>query len=497
MGAQDDARVQTEGKLDGRLVTFTYKGADKPEDRELSWSEGQSSACSPATRIPQGTDVHPADGVTIKLPGHDIIAILPTNAQESNAHSILYVAKSPEGEHDGVPFTFTAATAINLPLPVVTDFGRPDGNYWKPRQGHGQDIRQIHVVVSIGSGTGQALAVCQYMLKPLLQSACFLTESDYTLHVTTSEMTVTDLTRDVFLPQANKGLAQAIVLLSGDGGMVDIINAILSAQRQTTFVKPCITLLPLGTGNALANSAGINSDNTAGLRTLLHGSPKGLPLFRAKFSPGARLLVDHQQEEQHLHQEDGVPIAYGAVVCSWGLHASLVADSDSAEYRKYGAERFQMAAKDLLYPSDGSTAHQYLGKLSVLCASDDGQSEWRPIDRDTHGYILATLVSQLEKGFTISPASKPLDGALRLIHFAPVGGEETMEIMTKAYQGGQHVSDERVSYERVEGIRIEFAETETRWRKVCIDGKIICVEPGGWVEVRTHAEGVVDLVVSQ
>ncbi|KAI6876142.1 hypothetical protein KC338_g488 [Hortaea werneckii] len=477
MGAQDDARVQTEGKLDGRLVTFTYKGADKPEERELSWSE--------------------ADGSTIKLPGHDIIAILPTNAQESNAHSILHVAKSPEGEHDGVPFTFAAATAINLPLPVVTDFGRPDGNYWQPRQGHGQDSRQIHVVVSIGSGTGQALAVCQYMLKPLLQSACSLTESDYSLHVTTSEMTVTDLTRDVFLPQANKGVAQAIILLSGDGGMVDVINAILSAQRQTTFVKPCITLLPLGTGNALANSAGINSDNTAGLRTLLHGAPKGLPLFRANFSPGARLLVDHQRKEQHLHQENGVPIAYGAVVCSWGLHASLVADSDSAEYRKFGAERFQMAAKDLLYPSDGSTAHRYLGKLSVLCASEDGQSEWRAIDRDTHGYVLATLVSQLEKGFTISPASKPLDGALRLIHFAPVGGEETMEIMTKAYQGGQHVSDERVSYERVEGIRIDFAETETRWRKVCIDGKIICVEPGGWVEVRTHAEGVVDLVVSQ
>ena len=44
MGAQDDARVQTEGKLDGRLVTFTYKTADKPEERELSWSESQSSA---------------------------------------------------------------------------------------------------------------------------------------------------------------------------------------------------------------------------------------------------------------------------------------------------------------------------------------------------------------------------------------------------------------------------------------------------------------------
>lgn len=40
MGAQDDAVLQTEGKLEGRLVTFTYKTADKPEERDLSWCEG-------------------------------------------------------------------------------------------------------------------------------------------------------------------------------------------------------------------------------------------------------------------------------------------------------------------------------------------------------------------------------------------------------------------------------------------------------------------------
>ena len=339
--------------------------------------------------------------------------------------------------------------------------------------------------------------MAEQMVKPMLKHVCSLAEESYTLHVTTSEMTVTDLTRDVFLPKANDGIAQAIILLSGDGGMVDVINAILSGQRSQNYRKPTISLLPLGTGNALANSAGINSDNTMGLKTLLQGSQKELPLFRASFSSGARLLVNHQRDEQLLYHEEGVPVAYGAVVCSWGLHASLVADSDSAEYRKFGAERFQMAAKDLLYPADGSAPHPYKGQLHVLRPSDNTRDDWQLIDRDVHGYVLATLVSQLEKGFVISPASKPLDAKLRLIHFGPLGGQEAMDVMTKAYSGGQHVHDERVHYEEIEGVRIHFTEEDPRWRKVCIDGKIISVEQGGWVEVRAGVKGVVDLIVMQ
>lgn len=385
--------------------------------------------------------------------------------------------------------------ATKLPQDFIHDFQPPGNACWQIRKGKSDRYPNLHVVVSTGSGTGQAQAVWEQMLEPMLRHVCSLDAKDYAIHFTTSEYTVTDLTRDTFLRQANLGVAQAIIVLSGDGGMVDVVNALKSGQRSRSYVKPCIALLPLGTGNALANSAGIFGDNTMGLKTLLQGSQRELPLFCATFSPGARLLVNEGRDEQLLHIVNGTPLAHGAVVCSWGLHASLVADSDSAEYRKFGAERFGMAAKDLLFPTDGTPCHPYKGKVSVLRPLTNTKDDWQPIARDSHGYVLATLVNQLEKGFTISPASKPLDGKLRLLHFGPVNGEEAMDIMKKAYDGGKHATDERVGYEEVEGLRIEFDEEDERWRKICVDGKIVRVEQGGWVEVRAGVKGVLDLIV--
>lgn len=296
----------------------------------------------------------------------------------------------------------------------------------------------------------------------------------------------------MILPNAKDGIAQYVLLLSGDGGIVDIVNSLLSYDRTAIYKNPTISLLPLGTGNAMANSSGITGDNTLGLSTMLRGSPRAVPLFRAKFSSGARLLVNHGQDERELHGVfDGTPAAYGAVVCSWGLHATLVADSDTAEYRKFGVERFKMAAKEALHPSDGSLPHAYKGKVAIRQRREQA---WHVLPRNGHGYVLATLVSQLEAGFTISPASRCLDGSLRLVHFGQLSGQDAMDIMGKAYQGGKHVEDDRVGYEEIEGLRIDFDEDDARWRCVCLDGKIIRVEKGGWVEVHGRVEGVVDLV---
>jgi diacylglycerol kinase family enzyme len=318
-------------------------------------------------------------------------------------------------------------------------------------------------------------------------------DEHYRSHHTVSETSVADLVENIVFPQANKGVEQAILLLSGDGGIVDTVNSLLSKPRSSSYRNPTVSLLPLGTGNALANSSGLTGDNTLGLRAMLQGGAKELPLFRVTFSSEAKLLVDEGRREQLLRAMiDGKPVAHGAVVCSWGHHASLVADSDTTEYRKFGAERFKMAAKEALFPSDGSPPHAYRGTVSIRRPGED----WKNIPRQEHGYVLATFVSQLEAGFTISPASKPLDGKLRLVHFGDLGGQEAMDVMTKAFQGGKHVDDNRVGYEEIEGVLIEFEDEDPRWRRVCIDG-IIVVGEGGWVEVSTGIEGVVDLVCRQ
>lgn len=431
------------------------------------------------------------------ITAHDLIAALPVHQHTPDDYLVFYVEPNPPAKESGKesPVIFKSLVATKLPSSAVHSLQPPGNACWQLRQDDGS-MPNLHIIISTGSGTGKAESVYKSLLRPMLKQICPGNDK-YSLHYTTSEQTVTDLAREVFLPQANNGVSQAIILLSGDGGLVDIVNGLLSGKHLRQYRRPNITLLPVGTGNAMAHSADITADNTLGLKTLLHGVQKDLPIFQARFSSDARYLVNEAREERDLQLVDGVPTVYGAVVGSWGFHATLVADSDTAEYRKFGAERFKMAAKEALYPADGSAPHAYRGKVSILQRSASGKCEWRLIERETHAYILATPVRQLEKGFTISPASRPLDGKLWLVHFGDVRAQGTMDLMTKAYGGGTHVEDERVGYEEIEGLLIEFGEEDARWRRVCIDGKIIRVEKGGRLELRKSASDVADLIVME
>ncbi|KAF2191211.1 hypothetical protein K469DRAFT_720200 [Zopfia rhizophila CBS 207.26] len=357
--------------------------------------------------------------------------------------------------------------------------------------------RETHVIVSAGSGTGQAGVFYEHAVKPVLDVFFHGAKNAYQVHYTASVMSIINLTNDIIFPRVNEGHLQRIILLSGDGGIVDIINSLLSRPISGSYKPPQVFLLPLGTANALFHSIDIRKDNTWGLSSLPTDNHRPLPIFAARFSPGARLLVNEAQSEEGLPKDPqtGQPTLYGAVVFSWGMHASLVADSDTAKYRKFGVERFKMAATEALFPADGSLPHAYKAKVCILCTSPLGDESWRSLPREEHMYVLATMVSNLEKTFTISPASKPLDGSLHLVHFGPTDGNEAMRLMGLAYQDGKHVDDPAVGYQAIEGLRIEFEgkEEDSRWRRICVDGKIVRLEEKGWVELRKVDRHVLDV----
>ncbi|KAK5197199.1 hypothetical protein LTR99_000442 [Exophiala xenobiotica] len=336
--------------------------------------------------------------------------------------------------------------------------------------------REVHVIISLLSGHRKAQGYYDDTLKPFLDSYGVT----YSTHTTKSAKSITELTTGLILPNATKGVKQTIVLLSGDGGVVDIVDTLTSRlnrsnddiRRPSVFIKPVIALVPMGTANALAWSSKVAHDP---LQVMMTGTPKSLPSFQARFSPGAKLVVDEGQgREEPQNSEDDETIMYGAVVFSWGLHASLVAMSDTTEYRKHGLERFRMAAEQLLKDS-----HRYRGKVKWRKAG----GEWTELSGPEHSYILASLVSNLEEKFQISPATRPVDGTLRLVHIGPESASEIMRLLGLAYQSGQHVADPKVTYEDIDGLRVEFDEEDEQWRLVCVDGKIVAIARGGWVEV--------------
>lgn len=195
--------------------------------------------------------------------------------------------------------------------------------------------------------------------------------------------------------------------------------------------------------------------------------------------------------ELGYYDPEGNVRCYGCVVFSWGLHASLVAMSDTAEMRKHGVDRFRMAAGDLL--KDG---HVYSGTVKYKA---ERYGQWQTLkhksdEEKKHKYIVATMVSNLEEKFCISPASKPMDGSLRLVAIGNESSETIMKVLNAAYDNGAHIESGKdvVTYQEINSLRIEFDEPDEKWRQVCIDGKIVAVEQGGWVEVRKMPAAGVD-----
>jgi diacylglycerol kinase family enzyme len=350
-----------------------------------------------------------------------------------------------------------------------------------------------HIVVSVLSGKCLAEGFYDQVVAPLLEH--FGLNAQYKIHKTTSSLSVTELAKNTLLPAAAEGKMQHIVLLSGDGGIVDIINELLTPEGlPSTYYPPTVSLIPMGTGNALAHSTKV-FDATNGLASWMRGSARDLPLIRVEFShagEGAKLLSDEGRHREELPKRTvSESYFWGAVVFSWGFHAQIVADSDTPEFRKHGVERFKMAAQEALFPEDGSGPHKYSGALTVEHKDEHAAMSWNTLGDKEHCYVLGTLVSNLEEQFMISPKSTPFNGRVRLIHIKHQDGSEIMRIMGLAYQQGKHIEDKQVDYIEVDGFAVHFEEEDDKWRRVCVDGKIILVEKGGSVEV--HREKSVAL----
>ncbi|KAK4163178.1 sphingosine kinase 1 [Cladorrhinum sp. PSN259] len=424
--------------------------------------------------------------------GGYLIYSLKENTPSSSPESPPPSDKKSEDD-DTKPFSLTTThfrgAGAQLPKDLIPYLLPQDG---PPPPHFITSDRAVHVVVSTHSGLQLASSFYSAVLEPLLGIAFGLShqssdkkkkseeeeEEEEEGKGTHYELTVTNSKNSVKEFAASLKGNETILLLSGDGGVVDLINSFSPSESAEVKQSPVIALLPLGTANALFHSLhkrdepSSSSSLVLALRTLLKGDARDLPTFRASFSPGSKLAGSEDGEEvDHLR---------GAIVTSYGFHASLVHESDTPQYRVHGSKRFGMAAAELL-----KLSHGYDCRVQVR--RRPGEKEFEEVKvggGEKFSYVLVTLVSNLEKTFTISPESKVLDGKLRLVYFGDVGGERTMDIMKAAYDEGKHVRMEEVGYEDVEEVRVEVRESDERWRVVCVDGTVVEVGEGGWVSVK-------------
>jgi diacylglycerol kinase family enzyme len=181
----------------------------------------------------------------------------------------------------------------------------------------------INVLVSSKSGAGLAESAFDNLLEPLFQEF----EITFSIHKTSSKTSHKEFVKDIIFSSSKENI---IVIFGGDTLVFDVLNSL--PKNPHIAEGPQITLCPIpcGTGNALATSLGITTIPIGISRTL--GLAK--PVSSLVRLPTLRIAIHESGREQ---------VIYAAVVCSWGLHASLVADSDDPEMRRqYGPQRFQV-----------------------------------------------------------------------------------------------------------------------------------------------------------
>lgn len=178
--------------VDDEVGSFFY------QDGALSWGDG-----------------------SLKFLDENIICVT-TAESNSPAHRIFSLA--PIEEASQKPFELRITNTTLLPQ----DFLKK--HIFKDLPAYLQADNDIHVLISTLSGTGLASNFFDDVLYPILL-AVGLADSQYKVSRTSDPESVIRFARNELLSATTKGRKQTVMMLSGDGGLVDIVNGLLEAGK--------------------------------------------------------------------------------------------------------------------------------------------------------------------------------------------------------------------------------------------------------------------------
>jgi hypothetical protein len=141
---------------------------------------------------------------------------------------IIVVAKSPSLQ-DGYTITsLTSSRFESSPIYETPLYSPARKSYFLPQLPPHLSLppEDIHLIISTQSGAEKADATFENVLKPVLCSVG-LHEDRYQLLKTESSDTVKDFAAGTLRKRALEGTRQTVLLLSGDGGVVDLVNGLL------------------------------------------------------------------------------------------------------------------------------------------------------------------------------------------------------------------------------------------------------------------------------
>jgi hypothetical protein len=238
-----------------------------------------------------------------------------------------------------------------------------------------------------------------------------------------------------------------LVLVSGDGTLHEIVNALHGARikQERPFPVLRIALIPGGTANALHStffppppSTSESSTGTAlaeptvlaSLLSFLSATPRLVPLTFARtsiyVSPPALSGSENPDAAPIASVSASYPDVVSAVVTSTALHAAILHDSEALRATVPGIERFKLAAAQ-----NATTWYRARARLLAPVQRYDVTAdafvsvseEEEPLELSgPFAYFLSTVnVDRLEPLFRIAPLQRALP--------PPPGGAQTMDVL--------------------------------------------------------------------
>jgi hypothetical protein len=176
-----------------------------------------------------------------KLGDEDIITITNINGQE-NKRVIWSLARvDTVADLEQPPFELQSTSTTSLPPDILEEYLSQ-----APPDHLNAETHDICVLISTRSGTGLAPDFFKQVLHPLL-SAVGLANTRYRVLETETAESVKEFAQSTLLDNANNGRKQTVLLLSGDGGIVDTLNGLLETERQTRYFFFAVDFIVLPT----------------------------------------------------------------------------------------------------------------------------------------------------------------------------------------------------------------------------------------------------------
>lgn len=218
--SDNDTEVTESSATTDDSIHFSYR------DGDLTWSG--------AVRLDSGV----SGG---KIKGEDVICVTENEGSNGTLGYTIFSLLPSDGGVKKLPFQLKTTSATNLPQECLESYLVKNlPTYLQAAE------TKIFVLISTLSGTGLAPDFYDAVLHRILDSIG-LPQTSYTLIRTDNADSVKDFASSTLLDGANQGRKQSILMLSGDGGMVDTINGLLESRGKSRWASLHIAFVFLTT----------------------------------------------------------------------------------------------------------------------------------------------------------------------------------------------------------------------------------------------------------